>query len=65
MTQPIPTERQIINMVIQGLTTCMAGRAMEMQKLDQDGKDGVDVEVTLLREKILCLTRALVIILEE
>ena len=65
MTQPGPTDRQIINMVIQGLTACMSGRAMKMQEWDQGGKDGADVEVALLREKILCLARALVIILEE
>ena len=65
MTQPIPTERQTINMVIMGLTVCMSGRALKMQEWDQSGKDEADVEVALLREKILCLARALVIILEE
>lgn len=45
----------------------MSMRAMDMLKWDQGEKDGADtdVEVTLLREKILCLARALVIILEE
>lgn len=65
MTQPPPTEQQTLSMVIVGLTACMSMRAMEMLNWDQSGKDEADVEVTLLREKILCLTRALAIILEE
>jgi len=65
MVQPVPTERQTISMVIVGLTACMSMRAMKMLDWDQGGKDEADVEVALLRAKILCLAQALVIILEE
>lgn len=65
MTQPPLTERQTIIMVIMGLTATMSGRALKMLEWDQSGKDEAIVEVALLREKILCLAKALVIILEE
>ena len=65
MTQPAPTEQETISMVLMGLTACMSIRAMKILVWNQSGKDEANIEVTLLREKILCLAQALVIILEE
>ena len=65
MTQGVMSEQQFLGGVIMGLTACMSLRAMDLQKQSQEEQEGAQVERAILREKILCLAKALVIILEE